>query len=216
MAKRRLTELEAALRGAAEWLDSKHYRWALVGGLAVSARAEPRTTRDVDLAVHVSGDTEAETLVFSLQAAGFRVLAAIEHDRAGRLATVRLQPPGRRMRGAVVDLLFASSGVEKEVVSMAERLEILPGFSVPVAQTGHLIALKILSRDDVRRARDAEDLRALLAEAGPVDLALSRDTLSLITERGFNREKDLGMELERARQELGPGNRDRREGPGRG
>ncbi|MCG3194111.1 MAG: hypothetical protein DIJKHBIC_03368 [Thermoanaerobaculia bacterium] len=120
------------------------------------------------------------------------------------------------MRGAVVDLLFASSGVEKEVVSMAERLEILPGFSVPVAQTGHLIALKILSRDDVRRARDAEDLRALLAEAGPVDIALSRDTLSLITERGFNREKDLGMELERARQELGPGNRDRREGPGRG
>ena len=204
MAKRRLTELEAALGKTAEWLDSQSYRWALVGGLAVSARAEPRTTRDVDLAVHVKNDPEAEALVFSLQAAGFRVIAAIEHDRAGRLATVRLQPPTRRMRGAVVDLLFASSGVEEELVSMAERLEILPGLCVPVARTGHLIALKILARDDVRRARDAEDLRALLAEAESADLAMAREMLSLIAERGFGRGKDLGMEFERAQRELGP------------
>jgi hypothetical protein len=38
-------------------------RFALVGGLAVSVRAEVRFTRDVDLAVAVSSDAEAESLV---------------------------------------------------------------------------------------------------------------------------------------------------------
>ena len=60
MAKRRLTELEARLGKIAGWLDSQTYKWALVGGLAVSARAEPRTSRDVDLAVHVANDPRAQ------------------------------------------------------------------------------------------------------------------------------------------------------------
>ncbi len=35
--------------------------FALVGGLAVSARSEPRFTRDIDLAVAVDGDQQAES-----------------------------------------------------------------------------------------------------------------------------------------------------------
>ena len=34
--------------------------WALVGGLAVSARTEPRFTRDIDIVVAVEDDTRAE------------------------------------------------------------------------------------------------------------------------------------------------------------
>ncbi len=44
---------------------------ALIGGIAVSARAEPRFTRDVDLAVAVSGDAEAERLLFLLRGRGY-------------------------------------------------------------------------------------------------------------------------------------------------
>jgi hypothetical protein len=40
----------------------------------------------------------------------------------------------------IVDLLFASSGVEAEVVGAAENLEVLPGLWVPVARAGHLLA----------------------------------------------------------------------------
>jgi len=43
--------IEAALRRIAVDLDARGRHWALVGGLAVSARAEPRTTRDVDVVV---------------------------------------------------------------------------------------------------------------------------------------------------------------------
>jgi hypothetical protein len=57
-----VNSLEAALRRVASELDARGRRWALVGGLAVSARAEPRTTRDVDIVVDVQDDADAEDL----------------------------------------------------------------------------------------------------------------------------------------------------------
>src|SRR5512136_1578097 len=91
-------------------LGALKQRYALVGGLAVSARTEPRTTRDVDIAVAVDDDSAAEALIFALQQRGYSVAAVIEQQTLGRLATVRLEPPGAGIAGALVDLLFASSG----------------------------------------------------------------------------------------------------------
>jgi len=54
-------------------------------------------------------------------------------------------------RAPVIDLLFASSGIEPEVVADAEPIELLPDLTMGVARTGHLLALKVLSRDDVSR-----------------------------------------------------------------
>lgn len=160
----------------------------------------------MDVAVEVSGDPDAERLVHTLQLSGFQLVAAVEQTAAGRLATARLRSSNdRRAKGVVVDLLLASSGIEPELVGRAERLEIVPGLTVPVALAGDLIALKVLSRDDLRRARDAEDLRALLADAGAADLDLARAGLALVAARGFARGKDLPAELDRAIRELGPG-----------
>lgn len=194
-----MSALEAALRAIAAELERQRVPWALVGGLAVTARAEPRTTRGVDVAISVPDDAESERLVFQLSSSGWDVVATVEQGATGRLATVRLRPPlERRTHGVVVDLLFASSGIEPEVAGMAESLEILPGLVVPVATLGHLVALKVLARDDRTRPRDAEDLRALLTEAGPADVASARAALALVTARGFHRGKDLEAELERA------------------
>ena len=44
------------LRQVARDLERAGCRWALLGGLAVSVRAEPRFTRDIDLAVAVESD----------------------------------------------------------------------------------------------------------------------------------------------------------------
>ena len=154
--------LEAALRRIASDLRRHHRRWALVGGFAVSARAEPRFTRDIDAAVVVENDADAEGLVRALVRAliadGYELLAAVEQDETGRLATVRLSsPPGGEV---VVDLLFASSGIEPEIARSAEPTEIVPGLTLPIATTGHLIALKLLARDDQSRPQDLADLRA--------------------------------------------------------
>lgn len=164
---------------------------ALVGGLAVSARSEPRFTRDVDLAVAVKRDSDAEALVRRLVGSGYRVAAQIEQEATGRLATVRLLP----VDGAVVlDLLFASSGIESEIVHSSTRLTLFADVTVPVASIGHLIALKLLSRSP-RRAQDDADLRALHAVADAAALAEARSALDLITSRGYARDKHLQSEF---------------------
>jgi hypothetical protein len=89
-----LSRAEAALRRVVQNLQDLHRRFALVGGLAVSARTEPRLTRDADLAVLVADDQDAEALVRDLHTGGWRVVAAIEQNVAGRLAAVRLAVAG--------------------------------------------------------------------------------------------------------------------------
>ena len=155
-----------------------------VGGLAVSARTEPRFTRDADLAVALASDAEAEALIHSLRTRDYGVEAVVEQEAVGRLATVRLTR-SRKLQAPVIDLLFASSGIEREVVAEAEPIELLRHLTIGVARTGHLIALKVLSRDDVKRPQDLIDLRALLRVASPDELTRARDSLALIAVRGY-------------------------------
>ncbi|MCU0268948.1 MAG: nucleotidyl transferase AbiEii/AbiGii toxin family protein [Acidimicrobiales bacterium] len=184
-----MTDLEAALRAIAAELGTTSHVWALVGGLAIAVRAEPRLTRDADLAVSVRDDADTEALVGDLQRAGYRILAVVDHAPSGRIATVRLGAASER--SVVVDLLFASCGIEPEIVAAADRLEVLPGLVVPVARPGHLIAMKLLARDDRQRPADADDLRALAEVAQDDDWADAEQAVQLIGARGFDRGRDL-------------------------
>jgi hypothetical protein len=192
---REVSRLQAALSEIASQLQRARRGWALVGGLAVSVHAEPRFTRDIDLAVATTDDKDAETLVRGLVASGYGVRATLEQEVVGRLATVRLETPGEGPSAIVVDLLFASSGVEGEVVREAVVLEVLPGLRIPVAARGHLLAMKVLSVSP-RRPQDTVDIVALLREAKPADIDLARRTAALIVSRGFARGRDLVADLE--------------------
>jgi DNA-binding TFAR19-related protein (PDSD5 family) len=189
-----VTSLESALRQIHTDLTEAHVSFALVGGLAVSARTEPRFTRDADLAVALATDAEAEALIHSLRARGYGITAIVEHQAAGRLATVRLTRSDVP-QAPVVDLLFASSGIEPEVVTDAESIDLLANLRIGVARTGHLIALKVLSRDDVTRPQDLVDLRALIGVASPAELARARQAVTLIEARGYHRGRDLMTEM---------------------
>jgi hypothetical protein len=136
--------------------------------LAVAFRSEPRFTKDIDLAVAVSDDLEAESIVSRLQVRGYALSAVVEQDYVGRLATVRLIRPVRGTSSAFIDLMFANSGIEVEVVDAADRVEVLPGAVMPVASTGHLIALKVLAGRD----QDLIDLGYLLAAATDADILI--------------------------------------------
>ena len=68
------------------YLDARDVPWAVIGGLAVSARAAPRFTLDADLAVAVDSDESAETIVRDLIQAGFVVATTIEQEFAHRFA----------------------------------------------------------------------------------------------------------------------------------
>ena len=132
-------------------LNQLDVRFALVGGFAVGLRTEPRFTQDLDLAVSVTEDSHAEQTTMSLISRGYSLLAMVEQDSVGRLATVRLISPETKI---VVDLLFASSGIEPDIVAEAGKLDFSDALTLPVAQIGHLIAMKILSHDGSRRPRE--------------------------------------------------------------
>jgi predicted nucleotidyltransferase len=189
-----MTPAEAALRKVSDDLDSLNAAWALVGGLALAARVEPRFTRDVDIAVAVQSDASAEALVFELSRRGYEVGAIVEQEAVGRLSTARLRSPVGGDVTLFVDLLFASSGIEEELVRDADVLEVLPGLRLPVARVGHLIALKLLALDD-NRPQDAFDLANLRAVANEQELKLTQAAIDLIYERGFDRGRDLPSAL---------------------
>lgn len=201
-----MQRLRAALIRVETDLQACGAAWALIGGLAVSARAEPRTTRDVDVAIAVSSDAEAEAIVRLFLQRGYAVESQLEHEVTGRLATMRLRLPGeeRRGGGVVVDLLFASSGIEDELVAAAEGLEVMAGAFVPVARTGHLLALKVLAYDPrhpEQRPQDLADIQQLLRVAAAEEIDRAWRGLDLITRRGFgrgrdDRPRDLHAELE--------------------
>jgi len=186
-----MTRLQQALAELAEDLGQLGARWALVGGLALAAHVEARTTRDLDVAVSVEGDREAEHLVRELRSKGYREHTLVEQEKTGRLATVRFAAPGEGPEGLVVDLLFASCGIEPEIVAEAETLEILPGLPLPVARVGHLLAMKLLAG----RPRDMEDAGSLLDLADASEIARAWEAVRLVTERGYERGQDLELQM---------------------
>ncbi|HND34153.1 MAG TPA: nucleotidyl transferase AbiEii/AbiGii toxin family protein [Myxococcota bacterium] len=164
---------------------------ALVGGLAVSHRVEPRFTRDADLAVAVPSDSQAEELIFQLQQRGYRIAMVLEQTELGRMSTVRLIPPAGTVEGIVVDLLFASCGIEAEVVQDAEVGEVFPGLFLPVARVGHLLAMKLLSHDPRRRPQDSQDIVGLLTRINAEENRRCEEAIRMIHSRGFHRNRDL-------------------------
>lgn len=152
----RMQSVDAVLMQAAEDLDAIGAQWAVIGGLAVAFRTEPRFTKDVDLVVAVADDEEAEGIVNRLQVRGYALTSLVEQDYVNRLATARLVRPKVGASSAFIDLLFANSGIEEEIVRRADRLEVLPDVFMPVASIGHLIALKVLAGRHQDRSRPGQ------------------------------------------------------------
>lgn len=182
--------IPTALAGVVERLRARERSYALVGGLAVSVRGEVRFTRDVDLAVVVRDDSDAERLVLELRNDGYVPIASVEHDERARLSTVRLMSP----EGVKIDLLFASCGIEPEIVGRATILDVPHVGQIPCACAEELVAMKVLSMTE-RRLQDRIDAARLL-EIGDVDLARVREDLQMITSRGFHRDQDLQAKLD--------------------
>ncbi len=182
--------IELALAAAVANLRQANRRFALVGGLAVSVRAEVRFTRDVDLAVQVENDADAESLIFDLKAAGYRPVAMVEHEQQHRLSTVRLMSPSQ----IKIDLLFASCGIEAEIVDRSTIIPLPQAGDVPIAEAEELLAMKILSMTE-RRLQDRIDAMQLIACNPTIDLSRVKQNLRDIRERGFDRGEDLEGKL---------------------
>ena len=116
-----VNRLEAATRRVIADLANLGARAALVGGLAVSARCEPRTTRDADLAVAVEDDAVAEKLVFRLRSFGYEVLTQREQHLP--------------VEGALDQVVVAGAGHEHQLRPAARAAQGVRGGTRPLV--GH-------------------------------------------------------------------------------
>ena len=101
-----------------------------------------------------------------------------------------------------MDLLFASSGIEKEIVDGATPIELGAAGTIPVASAEGLLAMKILSMTDTR-LQDRIDAQRLLEFTPVLDMPRVREHLAQITERGYAREQDLEAKLSLVLRDVG-------------
>jgi len=175
-----MSNILTQLKYVCQDLNELRAKWALIGALAVGVYGEPRTTKDIDIAVVVANKAEQEALVNEFVKRGYGPPQLLWHAMPAHKLGNRLQVRGNVPNPTVVDLLFSSSGIENEVVTRAQKLEVFPGLEIPVASRGHLIAMKVLSKDDFDRIRDNSDLQQLVNGASEIDLDEARAALDLM------------------------------------
>ena len=157
--------LADALQRAVGVLEELHLRYAIVGGLAVSAWAVPRATRDADLWVEL-GDASQE-LEGALRRAGFEVPAmAAELQRFGVFRSRAVDS------GVFVDMFDAAGPLGEALLSRRKSGKV-GDHHVWLASAEDVAVLKAFSD----RPRDLDDLVALLA-TGDLDVRYVEDWAS--------------------------------------
>ena len=132
--------------------------------------------------MQVADDAAAEQLLCSLRQNGYSIIATVEQERVSCLATARLEAPG----GSICDLIFATSGIEPELIASSTPIDVPDAGTLPVASPESLLAMK---SDD--RPQDLGDIRAILLASPNLDKTELSRFLALITQRGYHRGQDL-------------------------
>jgi hypothetical protein len=134
-------EFDGFCRLAFTFLESQGTRYLVIGGLAVVAVGEPRTTADADAIVFVSS-SEADSLIRRAVEAGFDVREDVERERLATTGTMRF-----RKGPYQIDLITASLPFEETAYERASVHELF-GIRLPFPSPEDLILLKVLAGRD--------------------------------------------------------------------
>jgi hypothetical protein len=149
--------LQTTLVDAVNYLETEGVAYALIGGLAVSLRGQPRLTADVDMVI-LADVQRSLALVRGLEATSFKPLF---DDVAEVVERAYILPLRHRSTNVKVDLALGVSGFERQVLARAERL-VLAGTSIAVATAEDLLIMKILAG----RPQDDQDVEGLMIAQG--------------------------------------------------
>lgn len=158
--------LFSELRRITSDLHQSGINWCLVGGLGTSVYIEPRTTKDIDVVVSVSGEVQADELKDFLLSRGYVSPQLLMHSSPTRRMGWRVFIPSAKEASIPLDILVTACGIESEIVASAFTIEILPGLSLPVASLGHLVAMKVLSQNSFNRLQNKGATRAQHSKCG--------------------------------------------------
>jgi hypothetical protein len=176
------------LADAAAMFEARGIAFALIGGLAVSLRGQPRMTVDVD--VVILADVErALRLVREIAATPFEPLFPGVEEVVARSFILPLR---HRTTGIRLDAAIGMSGFERQAVGRAAPI-VIGGVRVPVVVTEDLLVMKALAG----RPQDEQDIRGLIAaQRGSIDWP---GCLDLARRLGAAVDVDVAGRLEAAR-----------------
>ena len=141
------------LADAVAMLESRGIACAVIGGLAVSLRGQPRMTVDVDL-VMAADVEDALRLARELPGTPFEPLfAGVEEV----INAAYILPLRHRTTGIRVDLAIGMSGFERDAIERARTL-VIADTTAPVVTVEDLLVMKALAG----RPQDEQDIRGIV------------------------------------------------------
>ncbi|MEA2237387.1 MAG: hypothetical protein QOC81_2111 [Thermoanaerobaculia bacterium] len=145
-------DFASVLRIFGDFFERERIRYAVIGGIAVTAWGRVRSTKDLDFAVEADGKLRVITFAESI---GYETLFASESFSNH----LHADPSFGR-----VDFMYLRGTTAEQVFSATTEKSLLSDHSLPVASAEHLAMMKGLSmRNDSRRIRyEGEDVRVLL------------------------------------------------------
>lgn len=188
--------LKSALTDLTKMLHESNIKYAVIGGLAVSARGYIRVTEDIDVVVACDWDDATELLLRvrdnDRAAATFDEAAS---DIESILAQGLLIPLIHHESCVPVDIAVGLSGFEQQAVRRAQIVDIA-GLQLPVVVAEDLIVFKLVGG----RPRDLTDIEGILRISGT---ELDWDSCSKIA-RQIDAEISLGLvdQIEQLRSEF--------------
>jgi hypothetical protein len=149
--------LSTTLADAVAFLESEGISYALIGGLAVSLRGQPRVTVDVDMVIAVDVNRALALLPLLLQSKFEPLFQGVEEV----VQKSFILPLRHRTTGIKVDLAIGLSGFERHAVVRAEPIQIADR-KVAVATAEDLLVMKLLAG----RPQDEQDITGLVIAKG--------------------------------------------------
>jgi predicted nucleotidyltransferase len=165
-----MKDLEKALEGFSAALgnarsEGKIRGYALIGGLAVSARSTPRATKDVDFLVSAEKPFFEKEYPPVIRAMRYRceVIKGDPADPVGEMIRVY----DRDDDTGLVDIIRVHWNWQLDVIERAESVTV-GGVEVPVARAEDLVVLK-LKAGGTQDLVDVEELLKLVAGTDTID-----------------------------------------------
>lgn len=159
-----MSEVERLLDDAIAIIDGVGVSWAVMGGCARNAYAEPRATKDVDFVVQADAAL-FDRLERALQGAGFqRATTVAEPGEPVPDLVLYRDGSGRR-----IDILFAHTAFERS--ALARRTSFAPsgGTTAHVVSAEDLIIYKLIADRPQDRADIVAVVEAQQARGAPLD-----------------------------------------------
>lgn len=164
---------EELLRKTAQVLDGASVPYVIMGGQAALLYGVVRVTQDIDVTLGVSAE-ELPRVLLAVAEAGWRVLP---ENPERFVAATNVLPLQDLESGIRLDLIFSFTPFEREAISRAIPVEV-DGVSVAFVRLEDLVIFKVFAG----RARDLEDVRALLLRHPEVNRAYIREWLGVMSE----------------------------------